>query len=287
MRILICMLALVSFCAFSGVKSINPKHRIQDLYHMFDDYSVQGTEVLVKTLTYKKGYRVKNNAMKVPSQEFNKMQALAQRVFRTKASDAENAQGSSFYVGGRLLLTNFHVYSPNYRENRSCGSFAIITNSSLDKVTLSCEKVLRCNKELDYCLVRMKDKVKKKLFSGKVIKRWSLTQLEPLKFSRAVDIGPDVVTRVIGNPQFSGIHTSKGKGLYPYMKTKLRFYAPVFQGNSGGPLMNEAGEVVGVVRSQTEVLHGKDAHNFGIPMEKIWDDLVANVSKEVLSKINY
>ena len=215
------------------------------------------------------------------------MQDLGQRVFRTQSSDYENAQGSSFYVGGRLVLTNYHVYSPDYRSYKmGCGNFAITTNSSLEGVKLYCEEVIRCNRELDYCLIKIRDKVKKKFLSGEEIKRWSLTSLEALPIASKAQLGPKVITRAIGNPQFKGIHASKGLGASQY-KSRILFYAPVFGGNSGGPLLNENGEVFGVVRSQSPNLISDQSYNFAIPINLIWNDLKENISLDKIKNFHF
>jgi hypothetical protein len=286
------LLGLVSTVIFAHVKSINPKYRLHDLYDLFNDYNSVGKKVSVKTFSYRKGgfnsgYFHKKDGAKIDLGEFQMMQDLGQRVFRTHASDHENAQGSSFYVGGRLVLTNYHVYSPDYRSYKmGCGNFAITTNSSLEGVKLYCEEVIRCNKELDYCLIKIKDKVKKKFLSSEVIKRWSLTSLEPLPIASKQVLGPKVITRAIGNPQFEGIHASKGIGASRY-KSRILFYAPVFGGNSGGPLLNEAGEVFGVVKSQSPDLLSDQSYNFAIPINLIWNDLKENVSLDKIKNFRY
>lgn len=292
MREIVIFLGLFSALSFAQSKSINPKYRVHDLYDLFNDYQSSGSNVSVKTFSYRKGglnsgYFHKKDGAKIDLGEFEMMQDLGQRVFRTHASDHENAQGSSFYVGGRLVLTNYHVYSPDYRSYKmGCGKFAITTNSSLEGVKLYCEEVIRCNKELDYCLIKIKDKVKKKFLSSEVIKRWSLTSLEALPIATKAQLGPKVITRAIGNPQFKGIHASKGIGASRY-KSRILFYAPVFGGNSGGPLLNEDGEVFGVVRSQSPDLLSDQSYNFAIPVNLIWKDLKENVSLDKIKNFSY
>jgi hypothetical protein len=277
--------------SYASHKSIAPQFRIHDLYALFSEYTHSGADVDVMTLEYNSKYdrySHKKKTLKVPLSEFEIMQKIGQRVFKTNASDVENAQGSSFYVGGRLVLTNYHVFSPSFSSYLNCGSFSIVTNSSLEHKTLSCRKVIRCNRKLDYCLIDMQDKVKKKFFSRQVVKRWSLTSLEPLNFRATPNLGPQIVTRVIGNPQFKGIHTSKGFNIRYYAPNKRYiFYAPVFGGNSGGPLLNDAGEVIGIVAAQSPKIFGVDAYNLAVPMDMIWEDLKENISKKFLDQINY
>lgn len=284
-------IALFSIGCLASIdnKSVNPKYKIHDLYGLFEDYSQVGNDVLVKSFVYEDSnwggiYKHLKNDQKIDLIEFYKMQELGQRVFRAKASDQENSQGSAFYVGGRYILTNHHVYSPTYRKNLSCGTFSITTNSSLENVELYCNKVVRCNEDLDYCLIEMKDKVKKKFLSSEVIKTWSITSLKTINLAKEVEFGSDVITRVIGNPQFRGIHTSKGIGLRKY-QGKFMFFAPVFSGNSGGPLLNDDGKLIGVVRSQSPKLLSESSYNFAIPINSILLDLKNNVSKEITNQL--
>ena len=94
-------------------------------------------------------------------------------------------------------------------------------------------------------------------------------RIRPLKISSRVEIG-DIVYAV-GNAQGEGISTRGGQvssftpehvqGLWKF----IRFSSPASPGNSGGPLVNAKGEVVGVVvmKNSSENL------NFALPIQEL------------------
>ena len=83
-----------------------------------------------------------------------------------------------------------------------------------------------------------------------------------------------------------GLHASTGLGL-DYRQGLYLFYAPVFGGNSGGPLFDDQGHVIGVVRSQSKDLYGLDSYNVAISIDRIYQELLYRVDDQVLSQLNF
>ena len=83
----------------------------------------------------------------------------------------------------------------------------------------------------------------------------------------------------IGNPLGFGIHASKGKGLIRTIQG-LKFHAPVFGGNSGGGLFNEKGELIGLVRAQSQDLYSTNSYNVAVDLNLIEADLKRALGKD-------
>jgi S1-C subfamily serine protease len=99
---------------------------------------------------------------------------------------------------------------------------------------------------------------------------------------------------VIGNPLGFGIHASTGfgtkvRGNYSALSARFYFYAPLFGGNSGGPIFNDNDEVIGIATMQSTDLESRKAYNIGLPMETVLNILEEALKEkpEVLKQINY
>jgi len=102
-----------------------------------------------------------------------------------------------------------------------------------------------------------------------------LTGLNELDFEEdEVKIGEKVVA--IGNPlglSFSvteGIVSAKGRVIKEGAAGLIQIDAPVNPGNSGGPLLNTKGEVVGIVNAK---LQGYEGLGFAIPTDVVLTDI--------------
>ena len=102
-----------------------------------------------------------------------------------------------------------------------------------------------------------------------------LTGLKELDFEEdEVKIGEKVVA--IGNPlglSFSvteGIVSAKGRVIKEGAAGLIQIDAPVNPGNSGGPLLNTKGEVVGIVNAK---LQGYEGLGFAIPTDVVLTDI--------------
>jgi S1-C subfamily serine protease len=108
----------------------------------------------------------------------------------------------------------------------------------------------------------------------------------PLASSAAVKIGDSVVAT--GNPGGKGLVASRGKVRAtgktwrwggPYSDKMIDFDAPISGGNSGGPLLNDRGEVIGVVFS---VAIGEANVSFAYPLDGTLDFLRKTLAEEGL-----
>jgi hypothetical protein len=274
---LLVMLVLLLTASFSYAidkLSINPPMEIQALTALYDGYKMNGNTVHASRLIYKnETVKIELYKQDVSKAEFENIQNLAQGVFETTSADG-NSVGSSVYLGNRFILTNFHVYDKFYGKSRKCRNFSVKGNSQLSNKVLYCKKVHHCNKKLDYCLIEMKDRVIKKLFSKKK-KVYSLLTINPIEVNLNPNFSYQDDFMAIGNPRGKGIHYSKGYGLRDYIETKERvmFFSPVFKGSSGGALLNDSLEFIALVQSQSKEVYGLSSYNMAVPLELIYSDL--------------
>lgn len=152
-------------------------------------------------------------------------------LMNSKTKDDERF-GTAFHIGHRLMLTNAHVLSENYKNLTRCDGFKL--KGSKRSRTFSCHAVHHCDVNLDVCLIEMKDVESTSALKLRVLKTYSEEFLENGLFA------------VIGNtfgqgPKFSQGRSMKVNGSSLYTNTPLNI------GNSGSPLINEAGEAIGIV----------------------------------------
>lgn len=125
---------------------------------------------------------------------------------------------------------------------------AVVSMKSRELFSIS--SILSCDKDKDYCL-----------FKIDVTDAPFVTLGDP----STVEVG-DPVT-VIGHPY--GNYYSLSNGLiskiheYPEAGTLFQFTAPASPGNSGGPVFNEFGQVIGIARS---IFDSNDAQNLNYAM---------------------
>ena len=270
-----------SFFTLAGESSINPE-KVE--YNLFDlrtgsqlrsgDYRVSG----INFNHYREDYTHNGTRFEVDLKTYQQAQKNAYSVFKATPGDSSSHFGTAFHVGGNLIFTNQHVLSVSRKNTTSCKRFRIQLNSNQKNKTLYCKEVLYCHKGLDFCLIEMKSHRK----------GYSLSKQTPPKIKRTAVISDSTRVMSIGNSRGFGLHGATGFGL-EHHGTVFKFFAPVFGGNSGGAIFNDAGEVIGVVRSQSKVLYGKEAFNIAITIDYIYNLLLEKLADrpEVLSQINF
>jgi hypothetical protein len=266
---------------FAGVTSINTDKVIFEGFKVFESYRIRGDLVRVQGVEYNRFTREYNdggNSFKVPIHEFKSNQKRALSVFAATPGDG-NAVGTAFHVGGNLIMTNQHVLSVSRKNTTQCKRFRIKLNHNQNNKSLKCKKVHFCNRGADYCLIEMYPHRK----------GYALSKQAPPQLSNDITATEETLVTAIGNTQGFGIHASKGKGLRNYRSHQWKFFAPVFGGNSGGPIFNENSEIVGVVRAQSPDLISSSSYNLAIPMHAIMQQLrvVLAEKPEILEQINY
>jgi hypothetical protein len=175
---------------------------------------------------------------------------------------AQVSSGTAFAIAPELLITNQHVID-------GCGSVEIITSDGRRVAT-----VVDANSQIDLALLRV---------SG--IKGATARLRNP----RNIRLGESVM--VFGFP-LAGSLTSGGNftsGLVSGLRGlkdapgEIQITAPVQQGNSGGPLMDASGLVIGVVQAKLDAVKAAIATgdipqnvNFAISLDVLADFLAKN-----------
>ena len=155
-----------------------------------------------------------------------------------KRVDGNVAQGSGFFVkleGKRWILTNRHVVSgaeevviaPQGKNPKRAGTYKISPDLDL--------AVIECPAELD---------------------------AKPLPLGKQ-DVNPGAEVFVLGYPL--GITNVISRGIVGAVEDKyFLFDAPISSGNSGGPVVNRVGEVIGVATMGSRGVEGTVVQNLNI-----------------------
>lgn len=145
-------------------------------------------------------------------------------VFMIYTSDGEGmAQGSGFFVNSSgLAISNYHVFKGTYKGLE----IIKLTNEKKYKV----KEVLAYSEKFDYILFRVDGQ-------GTHFPYIPVTK-------RGYEIGDEVVA--IGSPK--GMENTLSNGLISQKWDNYRFQisVPIDHGSSGGALINEFGEVIGI-----------------------------------------
>eukprot|EP00933_Yihiella_yeosuensis_P076519 TRINITY_DN86324_c0_g1_i1.p1 TRINITY_DN86324_c0_g1~~TRINITY_DN86324_c0_g1_i1.p1 ORF type:complete len:386 (-),score=60.54 TRINITY_DN86324_c0_g1_i1:52-1155(-) len=163
--------------------------------------------------------------------------------------------GSGFCIDGSkgVILTNAHVVQG---ADRITASFAGLG------APLECE-ILETDEAIDVAAIRVKEKIRSPLPSM------------PLGYGDSVMTGDWAI--VLGNPLglqntctlgiVSSLDRSTGETGFDWMRHPLlQTDAAVNQGNSGGPMLNEVGEVIGMISMRA--LFGEGI-GFAIPVDSV------------------
>lgn len=177
-------------------------------------------------------------------------------VKRTLPGVAEIAtprgKGTGFVIDSRgLLLTNRHVV----------GRFPEVDVKFNDGRTLRA-KVIGKTADLDVALLEIQNNQSKTKYSAL-----------PLCIKKTATVGEDII--VIGNPL--GLQSTTTRGIISGVRnedgsTMLQIDAPVNPGNSGGPIVNYNGEVLGIVTAKMVAL-GVEGIGFGISLPSALESL--------------
>lgn len=270
-------------------RSIVPEHVVTPSLDLFSKRNkvLSNGDVEVRVTTFNKhGDFIQNGGRKVlPKTIYDKYVSLASAVYQTvPGPTSENKlQGTAFNIGNNLILTNNHVLDESFRNTSSCDGFGLYDH---DEEKYECKKVHYCNPEHDICLIEMKPKKKTRrscFFCAGETYEASLAKRPSLKLKNNYrppyhDALKEIYT-AIGNSNGFGIHYSEGRGAI-INSEYIRFWAPSTSGNSGGPLLNKDGLVIGIVKHQTALTYSHDidkTFNGAAPI-----DLTINLIRDAL-----
>lgn len=295
------LLLLLTTLAFG--RSVVPNRVVTPNLDLFSRYNKTlpdgSVEVRVTTIS-KRGEFVQNGSKKnLPKETFDRYLKPSLAVFEMIPEQNNNSEerkyrrGTAFSIGNNLVLTNNHVLDESFQNTKDCADFQILDHSG---ETFDCKTVHYCNPRHDICLIEMEPKIVTKregcIFCRGTKVELSLAQGPSLKLkSQYAPENKDAeILTAIGNSAGLGIHFSQGRGLM-FNKDRTYFYAPITKGNSGGPLLNNEGLVVGVIKLQSKTLIHTDpdeAFNIAAPIELVIrlvrDGLRDN--PEILEKFN-
>ena len=150
------------------------------------------------------------------------------------------ALGSGFFVAGDLVATNYHVVK---------GAARIYARRIGEESQLSVVAVVGTDEENDLSLLRV---------AG--------ARYRPLMLARGSQIGVGDDVYVIGNP--AGLEGTFSQGIVSGIRgyQYIQITAAISHGSSGGPVMNNHGEVIGVATSAIE--EGQNL-NFAVPVSYV------------------
>ena len=188
------------------------------------------------------------------SQEIAKV-ALGSTVHLGIINAKGGSTGSGFFVGPNQIATNYHVIEDILNEY-TIGGAKLVGKEDVYAI----ENIVSFDKEKDLAIVKIKEVKSTGIEVPALI----------LGDSDAVQIGEKIY--VVGNPQ--GLEGTFSDGIISAIRGDstddkvFQMTAPISEGSSGGPVLNEKGEVIGV--SVATYLDGQNL-NFAIPVNYLKD----------------
>jgi S1-C subfamily serine protease len=167
---------------------------------------------------------------------------------------------------GYLVVTNRHVVddAPNGYAVRFLPEGKSAKDQS-DDIKLSPKDVVHIHRNEDLAILKLPSE------AGTIIEK---LKVRPLKVAKDLKVGRPVW--VVGNPGAGAegiLAQSLVKGDVSFIKedtlgdpTLFRLTAPINQGNSGGPVLDKDGRVVGIV---SRMIQGKSEMNFAVHFHKL------------------
>lgn len=162
---------------------------------------------------------------------------------------AGNGHGSGFAIGENILLTNHHVVGESNKVVVKLGSGFEVGG-----------EVIAYNSGYDVAAVKI---------AASLPRHFKLERALP-------SIGSDVYS--LGSPLSEDLSATLSRGVVSNIrkegqKTFIQSDVNVLSGNSGGPLINSAGEVVGVTVSGVQINKASQGINFFIPIKDALDSM--------------
>ena len=171
----------------------------------------------------------------------------------------EDSEGSAFYIGDGLFVTNAHVVANAKKEAK----IRLVLNSGEANQRILPTTVVRRDDDADLAVLKCDDaKLAGRLELGSSTNLTETAQLIALGFPLGTELA-------VGKNDFPNISVNTGRVTALRKdgdKTLLiQFDAAVSAGSSGGPVINNAGQVIGIVQSG---IPGENLH-FAIPVNEL------------------
>lgn len=174
------------------------------------------------------------------------------------ANQSNNSIGAGFFIGPNLIVTNAHVIE----------DATDIVVQSYNSSTLYDATVIAKNRTTDIAIIQLDNWIDYKKTNG-------VSFLE-LASNRDLKLGEEVWS--IGHPWglywtvSHGIASSIDRRIDASMMYYIQTDAAIHQGNSGGPLLNSDGRVIGIV-SKVFSLTRSDGFGLAIPSDIVIDSV--------------
>jgi hypothetical protein len=223
---------------------------------------------------------------------FGVVRAEYQRAWKetVESPEIEVATGSGFVVSpSGYVITNDHVVSGEERTVRRDGmSVRVKVDVTRVEVDFPSDgtrleaRVEATDRDLDIAILSVSgsDLPFAALGDSDALSAGQAVKVIGFPFGRAVEVGAPVAEDTIPNPTISrgtiGALRAGSEGDARYIQTD----APVYPGSSGGPMLDEHGRVIAVVRMRLEQ-RATVGPGFGIPINRVKDFLAANSLERV------
>lgn len=273
---------LLGFMGNAFALSIIPKQTDQSLFYLYKLFTIDSTSKSVKvtglkvTGIDKKNGRAsldpKGNPQVILLDKFVFFRRFSPAVFEATTGSGTSV-GTAFLIAKDLVLTNKHVADTD-NHKKSCGKFSVTLND-VEAEEVPCKKVHYCD-EFDFCVIELQ-KTKTQKSVGELVK--------PLVFINKNSTQVTAQINSIGNARGLGVQGGVGHGIKYNSESQMNHFAPTLGGNSGSPILNNNGLVLGINYAHSGTEYSNEAINYAVPAAYILKRLKSNLSAALFAEI--
>lgn len=188
------------------------------------------------------------------SEELSEMHDVKQYKQAVVTIKSESRKGTGFNIHQNgLIMTNYHIVKDN-----------TVAKVSFPNGSVFAGKVLRTNEDMDFALIKLTSDESLPFLNITFDKTW----------------GPGDHIYFVGNPLDFNQIANEGeildeKGKYKLSIPVMRIIAPIYNGNSGSPVINETGKVIGMIyaKSSEEIEGETEKIGLAIPLYQLEKEL--------------